>query len=288
MNVNDRAIKATLKDPNFDIIQELSFETRVLHVSPLSYQTTVPQIKEIFEKYGKIKSIKKYATKCFVELENSDVAKAAYTDLHEKRVDGLIWKIHPARKYDSEKERDFPDRNICFSKNFLDEADQQILLKFAFHGSKPDISDDVMNNANNVIEQAKMVQQAQLDQAKSQLEGVKSFSAMQNQMGGQMAQGAKGMKNDPISMMNMMSMMMQMQGGGGSQNMNPMMSMMGSNMMTGMTTPGSMQGGSQTPQMPAQANNNPVQPTMNNAQTTQVTNANTNQNTNLNTGNQTP
>jgi len=88
MNIHDRNIKATLKDPNFDIIHELSFETRVLHVSPLSYQTTVPSIKEIFSKYGKVKRVKKYATKCFVELANSSEAKLAYENLHEKRVDG--------------------------------------------------------------------------------------------------------------------------------------------------------------------------------------------------------
>lgn len=118
MNIMDKTLSATWKDPNFDIIQELSFETRVLYVLPLSFQTTVEQVREIFEKYGKCLRIKKYASKCIVELDSIESAKDAYQNLHEKRVDGLVWKIHPARRFDSEKERDLPDRNICFSKNF--------------------------------------------------------------------------------------------------------------------------------------------------------------------------
>jgi len=297
MNVNDRNIRATLKDPNFDIIHELSFETRVLHVSPLSFQTTHAQIKEIFEAFGKVLRIKKYATKCLIELDSSDAAKLAYQNLHEKRVDGLVWKIAPSRKYDAEKERDLPDRNICFSKNFLDEGDQQVLLKFAFHGSKPEISEEVLNNANNVIEQAKMLQQGHLDNMKSQLEGFKAFGAMGMMPGGGPA-GAKK-SNNPGDMMNNMMMQMMM-------NPNMMSGMMSQMGQTGMNTPGSMMGGSQTPMM-QQANAGqapvPAMPAMG-AQTQQVQtpvpapvqnqNANpmgqapTNMTTNLNTGNQTP
>ena len=63
--------------------------------------------------------IRKYATKAFIEFETIEAAKMAYESLNEKRVNGLVLKIYPARKYDAEKERDLPDRNICFSKNFL-------------------------------------------------------------------------------------------------------------------------------------------------------------------------
>lgn len=297
MNVNDRNIRATLKDPNFDIIHELSFETRVLHVSPLSFQTTHAQIKEIFESFGKVLRIKKYATKCLVELDTSDAAKLAYQNLHEKRVDGLVWKIAPARKYDAEKERDLPDRNICFSKNFLDEGDQQVLLKFAFHGSKPEISEEVLNNANNVIEQAKMLQQGHLDNMKSQLEGFKAFGAMGMMPGG----GPPGKKsNNPGDMMNNMMMQMMMN----PNMMSGMMSQMGA---TGMNTPGSMMGAQtpmqgmagqapmpQMPQMSAQqmpVQQMPVAQTaapVNNQNSNPMGQVPTNMTTNLNTGNQTP
>jgi RNA recognition motif. (a.k.a. RRM, RBD, or RNP domain) len=35
-------LTASWKDPNFDIINELSYETRVLLVKNISYKTTVP------------------------------------------------------------------------------------------------------------------------------------------------------------------------------------------------------------------------------------------------------
>jgi hypothetical protein len=79
-------------------------------------------------------------------------------------------KIFPARKYDAEKERDLPDRNICFSKNFLEAADQQVLLKFAFDGTVPELDTDVLNNCKKIIESVKEQQQAQIITLNQQLE----------------------------------------------------------------------------------------------------------------------
>lgn len=116
-------LSVSWKDPNFDIINELSFETRVLLVKNLSAKTTVPELKEVFEAHGQVLRIKKYANKAFIEFDGIESAKKAYEALNEQRLNGLSLKIFPARKYDAEKERDLPDRNICFSKNFLEAAD---------------------------------------------------------------------------------------------------------------------------------------------------------------------
>lgn len=155
LDVLGRKLSCSWKDPNFDIIAELSFETRVLYIKNISSQTTVPRLKEICEKHGKVFRIKKYATKAFIEFDSINAAKEAFETLNDKRIDGLIWKIFPARKFDAEKERDLPDRNICFSKNFISEADQQVLLKFAYDGTVPEIDEKTLASCNKIIETVK-------------------------------------------------------------------------------------------------------------------------------------
>lgn len=116
--IMDKTVKSCWKDPNYDIITELSYETRVIEIWPLSYHTTVHDLKQIFDKFGTVLRIKKYATKCLVEFETIQSCKLAYESLNEKRVDGLVWNMTPARKFDTAKQNNLPDRNICFSKNF--------------------------------------------------------------------------------------------------------------------------------------------------------------------------
>lgn len=212
LDVLGRKLSCSWKDPNFDIITELSFEARVLYIKNLSSQTTVPRLKEICEKNGKVFRIKKYATKAFVEFDCIKSAKDAYEALNEKRIDGLVWKIFAARKYDAEKERDLPDRNICFSKNFISEADQQVLLKFAYDGSIPDIDDKILASCNKIIENVKSMQKMQVDNLNAQLDSFK------------MMQGAGGSKTNSANNMSMMMFYL--------MNMNPMMS--GMPMMNGM------------------------------------------------------
>jgi hypothetical protein len=36
---------------------------------------------------------------------------------------GSVWKIFPAKKFDEERAKELPDRNLSFSKNFLEEYD---------------------------------------------------------------------------------------------------------------------------------------------------------------------
>lgn len=218
LDVLGRKLSCSWKDPNFDIITELSFETRVLYVKNISSQTTVPRLKEICEKHGKVYRIKKYATKAFVEFDSIKAAKEAYESLNEKRIDGLIWKIFPARKYDAEKERDLPDRNICFSKNFISEADQQVLLKFAYDGTVPEVDDKILTACNKIIENVKAMQKMQVDNLNAQLD---SFKMMQGAGGGK----AGGSNNMGMMMFYLMNMNPMMSG------MNPMMS--GMNPMMG-------------------------------------------------------
>lgn len=227
LDVLGKKLSCSWKDPNFDIITELSFETRVLYIKNLSSQTTVPRLKEVCEKHGRVFRIKKYATKAFVEFDSIKAAKDAYENLNEKRIDGLIWKIFPARKYDAEKERDLPDRNICFSKNFITEVDQQVLLKFAYDGSIPQVEEKVLNTCNKIIDNVKAMQKIQVDNLNAQLENFK------------MMQGASGGKAGSTNNMGMMMFYL--------MNMNPMMGgmpmMNGMNpMMGGMGPMGGIQG----------------------------------------------
>lgn len=198
-------LSASWKDPSFDIINELSYETRVLYVENVSTLTTVNQLKTTFEQFGEVLRIKKYSNKAFVEFNSIDSAKKAYENLNEKRMDGLILQISPARKYDAEKERDLPDRNICFSKNFLDQADQQVLLKFAFDGSIPEVGEEILTKCNSIIENVKKAQELQVENLTQQLE---SFKMMQGA-------SSKGGDGNPMNMMFMMMMNSMAQGGGG-------------------------------------------------------------------------
>ena len=76
-------LSVSWKDPNFDIINELSFETRVLLVKNLSTKTTVPELKEVFEVHGQILRFKKYANKGFIEFDGIESAKKAFESLNE-------------------------------------------------------------------------------------------------------------------------------------------------------------------------------------------------------------
>lgn len=222
LDVLGRKLNCSWKDPNFDIITELSFETRVLYVKNISSQTTVPRLKEICEKYGKVYRIKKYATKAFVEFDSIKAAKDAYESLNDKRVDGLVWKIFPARKYDAEKERDLPDRNICFSKNFISEADQQVLLKFAYDGTVPEIDEKVLVACNKIIENVKLHQKSQVDNLNNQLE---HFKAMQGS--GANKSGSTGVNLLMLYMMQLNPMIGSMPMMGGMNPMGPGMPNMG-------------------------------------------------------------
>jgi len=41
----------------------------------------------------------------------------------EMRVDGAVWKVQPAKKLDLDRLNEEADRNLTFSKNFLNEED---------------------------------------------------------------------------------------------------------------------------------------------------------------------
>jgi len=216
-----KTTSACWKDPNFDIIQELAFETRVLYAKNLSNQTTVPQLKELFEQHGQVLRIRKYARKAFVEFDTIEAAKAAYLALNEFRLNGLALELFPARKYDSEKERDLPDRNICFSKNFLLESDQQAFLKYAHSGVAPELDEDILAKCKRIIENTQNMQRTQVENLQNQ---VNQFRMLQSAPGGDNNQ--------------MMMMMMLMGGMGGAGGQNPMMNMM--NPMGGMNSMGGM------------------------------------------------
>jgi len=106
-----------------------------------------------------------------------------------------------------------PDRNICFSKNFISEADQQVLLKFAYDGTVPEIDEKIITSCNKIIENVKNMQKMQVDNLNAQLENFK------------LMQGSGGSKIGGSTNMNMMMLYF--------MNMNPMISGMNP-MMSGM------------------------------------------------------
>ncbi len=90
------------------------------------------------------------------------MAKQAYELMNEKRVDGLVWRIYPARKQDEERIKNQPDKNLIFSKNFLDDSDSQVLMKFVFDGTLPEINQKATTNANAIMERIKSLQSNQI------------------------------------------------------------------------------------------------------------------------------
>ena len=78
--------------------------------------------------------------------------------MNEKRVDGSVWRVFPARIYDHERERDNNDKDYIFSKNFLEEYDRQLINKFIYDGSLPEITKSYQSKARVIIEQMKTYQ----------------------------------------------------------------------------------------------------------------------------------
>lgn len=96
-------IEVCWKEPDFDVIKELSNQTRVLCVKNISASTDTTKIRDAFQAYGAVVRIQRYATEAFIEFLSVDNAKQALAGLSDKRFEaGLVWHIYPAKKIDPE------------------------------------------------------------------------------------------------------------------------------------------------------------------------------------------
>ena len=77
-----------------------------IYVGNLSDQTTEPQLRESFEKFGEISSLNIIMDRetgrprgfAFVEMPSDDQAKKAIADLHGKSLEGNMLRVNEAKK----------------------------------------------------------------------------------------------------------------------------------------------------------------------------------------------
>ena len=170
----DSKVQAVWKEPAYDVISELSTETPCVYIKNLAFATNAERIKTLLTPHGKVLRVKKFMDRAFVEFDTISAAKRSLEAFQERRIDGMVWKILPAKRYDEEREREEQDKNLTFSKNFLDQADQQTLLKFAYSGMLPDFNAKVFLNAKNILDQSQHLIQNNIQMLKMQYESMQS------------------------------------------------------------------------------------------------------------------
>jgi len=153
-----KTISAVWREPNFDILHELALETKVVYIKNISANTDTEKLRNIASAYGEIVKLKKFVDRAFIEFTTIESAQKMIEQCHEKRPDGLAWKVLPSKRLDEEKVKENPDKNSIFSKNFLEEEDQQNLLKFAFSGTLSEIDKELVQKASSIIQSAKTFQ----------------------------------------------------------------------------------------------------------------------------------
>ena len=172
-NIFQKKVNACWKEPFTDVLGELSVESRALYIKNIGFNVTVEEIRGVLEEYGKINRITKLATKAFVEFEGVGNAKKAMESLNERRVKGTFWRIYPAKRFDSERFKEKNDKNLTFSKNFLEDFDQQKLLKYFYDQSVDETNTAYQMKAKNIMDHAKGVLGGQIEALKTQYSSLK-------------------------------------------------------------------------------------------------------------------
>lgn len=73
-----KTITTFWKEPHFDILKELSMETRTLYIKNISVTTTAQGIRNTVSHFGIINRLVHYANKAYVEFSSVHEAKKAY------------------------------------------------------------------------------------------------------------------------------------------------------------------------------------------------------------------
>ncbi|EAS04362.2 RNA recognition motif protein (macronuclear) [Tetrahymena thermophila SB210] len=201
------------KEPDFDIIKELSMQTKVLCVKNISSCTETSKIKDAFSVYGTVVRIQRYSTHAFVEFLNIESAKNALAALSDKRFEGgIIWHIYPAKKLDIERQYEDVDKNRTFSKNFLPETDQQILRKFLFDGQLPALDSKVSQTASNLLQHIKSMQQNMINSLQIKADTYRQLQNSMNPQQNNNNNNNNNLNNLPIQQQIPVQNMMNMQG----------------------------------------------------------------------------
>lgn len=77
------------------------------------------------------------------------------------------------------RKRDEVEKNLLFSKEFLDAADQQPLVRMAIEGRVPEVSAGVQMKANQLLENVRAIQLRNLEILSMQAENIKLAGAQQ-------------------------------------------------------------------------------------------------------------
>ena len=179
MTVVDSKIQASWNDPTCDVLAELALETRCIYIKNLSFNTSVETLKSLLEKFGRILKIRKFADRAFIEFESVSATKRVFEAMKERRVDGMVWEIHPARQQDEERVTDSKDKTLTFSKSTLDQNDQKTLFKFLYQGTAPDFEPSTFLTAHMILEQIKLGLKNQTEIIKLQVENMKNLKRLE-------------------------------------------------------------------------------------------------------------
>lgn len=173
-SIYERKVSFCWKDPFQDFSFEISLETNAIYLKNISIGIFIEDLKSLMEKYGKIIRIKKYATKAYIEYAKREDALNALENLNDKTLLGSIWKMYPAKKFDIVKHRESVDKNITFSKNFLEDYDQQKLSKFAYDGIVDDSHSNFIVKAKTILENARNTRLNEITALKMQYTSLKN------------------------------------------------------------------------------------------------------------------
>ena len=171
-NIFQKKVDACWKEPFTDILGELSFDTRAIYVKNLGFNAGIEEIKGICEEYGNIRKISKFANKAFIEYEGKEARKAC-EEMNGKRLKSTFWRVFPAKRFDFERFKEKNEKNLTFSKNFLDDFDQQKLLRFAYDGIIDETHMNYQIKAKNINDHAKNVLMGQIEALKIQYASLK-------------------------------------------------------------------------------------------------------------------
>lgn len=173
-NIFQKKVSACWKEPYMDFLSDLSKETRVIYIKNIAFTLSLEELQKILHQYGPIKRITKYATKAYVEFENIVNAQKAMNELNDKLIQGTYWRVFAAKVFDKEKFKEKNEKNLSFSKNFLEEVEQEKILKFINNGVNSEETTTYQFKAKNILENIKQGLLTQIDELKKHASFLKS------------------------------------------------------------------------------------------------------------------
>lgn len=173
-NIFQRKVQACWKEPYMDFLSDLSKETRTIYIKNLSFGLGIEELHSVLSQYGEIKKISKYATKAYVEYGEINMAQKAMNDLNDKFIKGTFWRVFPAKVFDKDRYKEKSDKNQTFSKNFLEEAEQEKLSRYLLSTSPEDRKEEYQIKSKSILESVRQSLFSQVESLKKQCSTLKS------------------------------------------------------------------------------------------------------------------